>query len=87
MIAEKLRLIAEKLRLIAEKLRLIAEKLNMIAEKLRLIDEKLKVIAEGVEQESTQSRLVGLGCDECQGYLFSKPLAAERVPEFVARCA
>ncbi len=48
---------------------------------------KLKVIAEGVEQVSTQSRLAGLGCDECQGYLFSKPIAADRMPEFVARCA
>ena len=48
---------------------------------------KLKVIAEGVEQASTQSRLAGLGCDECQGYLFSKPIAADRMPEFVARCA
>lgn len=48
---------------------------------------KLKVIAEGVEHETTQSRLAGLGCDECQGYLFSRPLAADRVPDFVARCA
>jgi EAL domain-containing protein (putative c-di-GMP-specific phosphodiesterase class I) len=38
---------------------------------------KLKVVAEGVETEE-QSRLLRLlGCDEMQGYLFSKPVPSE----------
>jgi EAL domain-containing protein (putative c-di-GMP-specific phosphodiesterase class I) len=43
---------------------------------------KLKVVAEGVETEE-QSRLLRLlGCDEMQGYLFSKPVPGE---DFEAR--
>jgi diguanylate cyclase len=34
----------------------------------------LKVVAEGVETESDVDILSGLGCDEAQGYFFSKPL-------------
>jgi diguanylate cyclase (GGDEF)-like protein len=35
---------------------------------------KLRVLAEGVETEAELSQLRQLGCDEVQGYLFSKPL-------------
>jgi len=38
---------------------------------------RLKVVAEGVETEQ-QSRMLGLlGCDEMQGYLFSRPVPAD----------
>lgn len=37
----------------------------------------LKVVAEGVELEAQQKLLAAMGCDILQGYLFSKPLAAQ----------
>jgi diguanylate cyclase (GGDEF)-like protein len=43
----------------------------------------LKVIAEGVELEEHWQLLAGQGCDELQGYFFSKPLSAEHFFRFV----
>ncbi len=37
----------------------------------------LKVVAEGVETDEQCGRLALLGCDEIQGYLLSRPVAAE----------
>lgn len=40
---------------------------------------KLKVMAEGVETEAELAFLRKLGCDEMQGYYFSKPLPADEM--------
>jgi predicted signal transduction protein with EAL and GGDEF domain len=42
---------------------------------------QLKVVAEGVEKESQLAFLRERGCDEGQGYLFSKPLEAQAFAE------
>lgn len=44
---------------------------------------KLKVVAEGVETESHLKYLRELGCDTLQGYLFSPPVAPEKVEGFL----
>ncbi|OIR06070.1 phytochrome-like protein cph2 [mine drainage metagenome] len=44
---------------------------------------QLTVIAEGVETDAQLSLLKSLGCDQIQGYLISRPLAAE---EFIMLC-
>jgi EAL domain-containing protein (putative c-di-GMP-specific phosphodiesterase class I) len=40
---------------------------------------KLRVVAEGVETDGQRRILKGLGCDEMQGYVFSRPLAVPDV--------
>jgi len=42
-------------------------------------DMRLKVIAEGAETEGQVSMLRGYGCDEMQGYLFSRPLPPQEL--------
>ena len=37
----------------------------------------LRVVAEGVETEAILNQLCLMGCDQAQGYLFSKPVAAD----------
>ena len=39
----------------------------------------LNVVAEGVETEAQREALADLGCDQMQGYLFSKPLSEEKI--------
>jgi len=39
----------------------------------------LRVVAEGIETESQRAFLTGCGCDEGQGYLFSRPVPAEQI--------
>jgi predicted signal transduction protein with EAL and GGDEF domain len=41
--------------------------------------------AEGVETEGQHRFLAALGCDEVQGYLFSAPVAADKLPELLAK--
>ncbi len=44
----------------------------------------MTVVAEGVETENQRARLLDLGCHEGQGFLFSKPVAAEIAEQSLA---
>ena len=41
----------------------------------------LKVVAEGIETEKQRDALIWAGCNYGQGYLFSRPVPAGRIPE------
>ncbi|MBD5803602.1 Cyclic di-GMP phosphodiesterase Gmr [Azoarcus sp. Aa7] len=56
----------------------ICEMTMLLARKLGL-----QVVAEGVETEAQLNFLGSIGCQRIQGYLFSKPITAEQVEEFV----
>ncbi len=47
----------------------------------------LKIVAEGVETAYQQAFLDGIGCDELQGYYFSKPLQEEAFVKFLIKGA
>jgi len=44
----------------------------------------IDVIAEGVETELQIEALRALGCNRAQGFYFSRPIAAELIPELLA---
>ncbi|MBF0368137.1 MAG: bifunctional diguanylate cyclase/phosphodiesterase [Magnetococcales bacterium] len=46
---------------------------------------RLKVIAEGVEEAPQLELLRGMGCDQIQGYHYSRPLAEEAFEAFLAK--
>ena len=43
----------------------------------------MEVVAEGVETNNQLSFLTGLGCEQLQGYLYSKPLATEKFQQYL----
>jgi len=43
----------------------------------------LRVVAEGVETEDQRDRLLALGCDELQGFLFAKPMTPEALMQWL----
>lgn len=45
----------------------------------------IATVAEGIETAEQAARLLAMGCDQGQGFLFGKPMHAARVPWFVAR--
>jgi diguanylate cyclase (GGDEF)-like protein/PAS domain S-box-containing protein len=47
----------------------------------------LKVVAEGVETEGQRAYLLAHDCDYLQGYLFSKPLPAAEIRDFILKGA
>jgi EAL domain-containing protein (putative c-di-GMP-specific phosphodiesterase class I) len=44
---------------------------------------KAKPLAEGVESVEHGNVLIGLGCELAQGYIISRPMSAELLPEWV----
>ena len=43
----------------------------------------MRVVAEGVEDAETMDLLISYGCDEAQGYLFSRPLPGDQLEEWL----
>ncbi|MGK9171721.1 sensor domain-containing phosphodiesterase [Yokenella regensburgei] len=61
--------------------RIIARNVIMMLKELHYV-----VLAEGVEDQETAHMLNEYGCDEAQGYYFSKPLPPGDIPGWLAEC-
>ncbi|HOB20094.1 MAG TPA: EAL domain-containing protein, partial [Candidatus Atribacteria bacterium] len=61
-----------------DKERSITEAIILLAHRLNL-----KVVAEGVETYNQYDILTSQGCDLLQGYLFSKPMAADEFESLI----
>ena len=46
---------------------------------------RLELVAEGVETEELLERLIAMGCPTGQGYLFSRPMPAPEVRDWLTR--
>ena len=60
----------------------IADSIIRLAHNLRL-----SVVAEGVENQEVLDVLKSLGCDQFQGYFFSRPVVADAIPALIKRIA
>ncbi|MBW8825572.1 MAG: EAL domain-containing protein [Acidobacteria bacterium] len=47
----------------------------------------MTTIAEGVETPAQETKLIGLGCDAGQGFLYCRPIPAEEIPAVLRRIA
>lgn len=56
----------------------IAELIVSLGKKMNL-----KTIAEGIETQEQADYLINLGCDEAQGFMYSKPLQTQELTQFV----
>jgi len=56
----------------------IAELIVSLGKKMNL-----KTIAEGIETQDQADYLINLGCDEAQGFMYSKPLPTQALTQFV----
>jgi diguanylate cyclase (GGDEF)-like protein len=45
----------------------------------------LEAVAEGVETKAQRRKLIDLGCDEAQGFLFAHPMSAARLEQFLEK--
>ncbi|NRT55579.1 two-component system response regulator [Sphaerotilus uruguayifluvii] len=59
----------------------IVEAIVALARKMNL-----RIVAEGVETGAQRDLLTRLGCDEMQGYLLGRPMAAAEMQALLARC-